>query len=323
MLTVLVRSGGRVTTTDKVDPAWLRPDSDAIVWADLVNPTPEEGKILSEVFRFHELAVEDALAESHHPKIEAYDDYLYVILHGIDFETTRKKRGFSTRDVDFFLSERYLVTVHDGRSRSIAAVRDVCLRNGDVLRDGSAGLMYRIVDTMVDNYRPEIDRLEQRMDKLETEVFTHARHDMIRTILGAKRDIVSLRQVVQPQRDVVGRLARREFRMIDTQAGYRFRDVYDHLVRLSDESLMFQDRATSLVEAHLSSVSNQLNTVMKILTVISTIFMPLTFITGLFGMNVALPHFGLGDDALFWALLSFMLALVGFMLWWFRKREWL
>lgn len=312
-----------MTTTDQVDPAWLRPDSDAIVWVDLANPTAEEGRILSGVFGFHELAVEDALAESHHPKIEPYDDYLYVILHGIDFEATRKKRGFTTRDVDFFLSDRYLVTVHDGRSRSIAAVRDVCLRNGDVLRDGTAGLMYRIVDTMVDNYRPEVDRLEQQIDRLETEVFTRARHGMIRTILATKRDIISLRQVVQPQRDVIGRLARREFRLIDTQAGYRFRDVYDHLVRLSDESLMFQDRATSLVEAHLSSVSNQLNTVMKILTVISTIFMPLTFVTGLFGMNVTLPHFGLGDDVLFWALLLFMVALVGFMLSWFRKRGWL
>jgi magnesium transporter len=215
------------------------------------------------------------------------------------------------------------VTVHDGRSRSIETIRDVCLRNGDVLREGPAGIMHRIVDRMVDNYRPEIDRLDQRMDKLEREVFSRPRHDMIKSVLATKRDIVSLRQIVHPQRDVIGRLARREFQFISAQVGYRFRDVYDHLVRMSDESLIFQDRATSLVEAHLSSVSNQLNSVMKILTVIATIFMPLTFITGLFGMNVTLPHFGLGDDALFWALLVFMMTVVGSMLWWFRKRSWL
>jgi magnesium transporter len=321
MLTVLARTGDHIRAFDRVDEDWLRPDSDMMFWVDLAKPTAAEGRILSEVFKFHELAIEDALAETHHPKIEPYEGYLYIILHGIDFEAT--KRGFGTRDIDFFLSSRYLVTVHDGRSRSIASIRDVCLRNGDVLREGPAGLMHRIVDTMVDNYRPEIDRFEERMERIEHSVFTHARHDMIRSILATKREIVSLRQVVQPQRDVIGRLARREFEFISPQIGYRFRDVYDHLVRISDESFMFQDRATSLVEAHLSSVSNQLNTVMKILTVITTVFMPLTFIAGLFGMNVQLPHFGLGDAAIFWVLLVVMLGIVAGMLWWFRVRRWL
>lgn len=321
MLTVVVRSGGRTTTTDRVDPAWLRPDSDAVFWVDVAGPNEDDVRLLADVFRFHELSIEDALAVSHHPKVEPYDHYLYAVLHGIDSQTARTR--FATRDVDFFLSQRYLVTVHDGKSRSIAQVRDACVRNGGVLSDGASGLMHHIVDTMVDNYRPEIDRLEQRMDNLERQVFTHPRHDMIRAILALKRDIVALRQVVQPQRDVLGRLARREFEVISTQVGYRFRDVYDHLVRLADESLIFQDRATSLVEAHLSAVSNQLNTVMKVLTVIATIFMPLTFITGLYGMNVRLPHFGLGDDVMFWMLLLFMLGVVAGMLWWFRQRQWL
>ena len=117
---------------------------------------------------------------------------------------------------------------------------------------------------------------------------------LARKILDFKRDVASLRRVVQPQRDVVGRLARREFPFIDEQIAYRFRDVHDHLVRIADESMFFQDRITSLLDAHLSMVSNQLNTVMKVLTVIATVFMPLTFITGLYGMNVDLPHFGLG-----------------------------
>ncbi len=321
MITVVVRSGGKTTTTDRVDPEWLRPDGDAVFWVDVAKPTREDARLLADVFTFHELSIEDALATSHHPKVEPYDNYLYAVLHGIDQQTAKSR--FATRDIDFFLASRYLVTVHDGQSRSIAQVREACMRNGGVLADGASGLMHHIVDTMVDNYRPEIDRLEQRMDKLEREVFMHPRHDMIRSILALKRDVVSLRQVVQPQRDVLGRLARREFEVITPQVGYRFRDVYDHLVRLADESLIFQDRATSLVEAHLSAVSNQLNTVMKVLTVIATIFMPLTFITGLYGMNVSLPHFGLGDEVMFWVLLGFMLTVVGFMLFWFRRKEWL
>jgi magnesium transporter len=322
MITVVYSdSQRRVGTADHVDPAWLRPESTVVFWADVARPSKEDSKLLTDVFKFHELSVEDALATSHHPKIEPYDGYLYVILHGIDSKTARTH--FSTRDIDFFLTEKYLVTVHDGQSRSIAQVREMCTRNGGLLADGPAGLMHHIVDTMVDNYRPEIDRLEQRMDKIEREVFTRARHDLIRSILALKRDIVLLRQVVQPQRDVLGRLARREFQVITPQVGYRFRDVYDHLVRLSDESLIFQDRATSLVEAHLSAVSNQLNNIMKILTVIATIFMPLTFVTGLYGMNVELPHFGVGDHAMFWVLMGVMLAIVGGMLWFFHHREWL
>jgi magnesium transporter len=321
LITVVVRSGGRVWTTREVDPAWLRPDSDAIFWADLAKPTAEEARILADTFHFHELSVEDALSISHHPKIESYESYLYVIVHGIDLEAARRR--FTTRDIDFFVAHRYLVTVHDGRSRSIQQARDVCAKNGAMFSDGPFGLMHRIIDTMVGNYRPEIDRLEERMNRLEREVFSKPRHDLIRAILELKRDIVALRQVVLPQRDVVARLARREFGDVDMKLAYQFRDVYDQLVRLSDEALMFQDRSNSLVEAHLSSVSNRLNATMKVLAVIATIFMPLTFITGVFGMNVELPDFGFGPHATFWVLLGIMGGVVAGMLYWFRKENWL
>jgi magnesium transporter len=126
-----------------------------------------------------------------------------------------------------------------------------------------------------------------------------------------------------PQRDAVGRLARREFPQIPEQLAYRFRDVHDHLVRLADESIYFQDRITSLLEAHLSNVSNQLNAVMKVLTIISTIFMPMTVLTGLYGMNVTLPHLPGGDPAAFWWILGIMAAISVTMLVFFRTRNWL
>lgn len=321
MITITVRTGGHTTSTDHIDPAWLRPDSDAVLWVDLAQPTPEEARVLSEVFRFHELSIEDALAELHHPKVEAYEGYLYAILHGIDFEAAKNR--FATHDVDFFVGEGYLVTVHDGRSRSVQQTRDLCSRNGQFLAEGPAGLMHRIVDTMVDNYRPEVDALEDRLEAIEQEVFRNPRPELIRQILTLKRDVARMRHTVLPQRDAVGRLARREFALIPPQLEYRFRDVYDHLVRLSDEAMMFQDRITSLLDAHLSNVSNQLNSVMKVLTVIATVFMPLTFITGLYGMNVDLPHFGLGEGRFFWALVAFMLTVSGSMLWWFRRSRWI
>jgi magnesium transporter len=183
--------------------------------------------------------------------------------------------------------------------------------------------MHRIVDAMVDNYRPEVEKLQERLDQLEAEVFERPNPELARQILDFKRDVASLRQVVLPQRDAVGRLARREFPQISEQLAYRFRDVHDHLVRLSDEAMFFQDRISGILDAHLSAVSNQLNTVMKVLTLYSTIFMPLTVLTGMFGMNVQLPRLPGGDAVQFWWITGIMTALSGAMLVFFRRRGWI
>jgi magnesium transporter len=321
MIRIFTHADGVTRTSDRVDPAWLAPSSPVILWVDLMNPSDEEGRILSDVFHFHPLAVEDALASTHLPKVESYGSFLYIILHRIDFSAP--EHCFRTHDVDFFLGPNYLVTVHGGDSRSIEQIRQVCARNALALGEGPAALMHRIVDAVVDNYRPEIDELSERLDTIEQEVFERSNSRLAKRILDFKRDVSSLRRVVQPQRDVVARLARREFPFIDEQMSYRFRDVHDNLIRLSDESMFFADRITSLLDAHLSQVSNNLNQVMKVLTVIATIFMPLTFVTGLYGMNVDLPHFGFGDASVFWFLLIAMVLIVGGMLVFFRRKDWI
>ncbi len=321
MIRIFKNEGGSTETVDRVDPAWIKPGSGIQVWVDLDQPTPDEARILSEVFHFHELAIEDALSELHHPKVESYGDYLYLILHGIDFKAS--EHCFTTKDIDFFLGAQYLVTVHPGVSRSIGKVGTVCNRDSRVLGEGAGMLLYRIVDTMVDNYRPEVDKLSEKLDNLEDEVFERPNTQLARMILNFKKDISSLRQIVLPQRDVVGRLARREFPLISEQLSYGFRDVHDHLVRLSDEAMFFQDRITSILDAHLSAVSNQLNQVMKVLTIIATLFMPLTVLTGVYGMNVPLPHLPGGEHAQFWWVCGIMLVLSGGMLGFFRKRGWI
>jgi magnesium transporter len=322
LTTIFAHANGKTTTADRVDPAWLVPGSGVIVWVDMMNPSVEEGRsMLSGVFHFHELAVEDAVSALEFPKVESYGDYLYVILHRIDFAAP--EHCFQTHDVDFFLGPNFLVTIHLGESRSIEHVTDVCQRNARALGEGTAALMHRIVDAMVDAYHAEIDELSNRLDNLEAHVFESNGANFAKDILNFKKDIASLRRVVQPQRDVVGRLARREFPLIDEQVAYRFRDVHDHLVRYADESMFFQDRISSLLDANLAIVSNQLNSIMKILTIISTIFMPLSFITGLYGMNVDLPHFGLGGTTMFWVLMAVMLGSVAGMLYYFRTQDWI
>lgn len=320
MIHVTALVDGKILVGERIDPAWIAPGSTALVWVDLAAPTPEESKVLSELFHFHELAVEDALSARHHPKIDGYDGYLYIILHGIDFEAAA--HHFATHDIDFFLGARYLVTVHDGTHRSLASVRSMCAKSSHLFEDGSVGVFHRIIDAMVDNYRPEVDELRTQLDTIEREVFERPNPALMRSILALKRDVASLRNVTMPQRDVVARLARREFPIVSESMAYRFRDVHDHLVRLSDEAMYFQDRISGLLDAHLSGMSNQLNQVMKVLTLIATVFMPLTVITGVYGMNVTLPELPGGHHAQFWWVMGIMAGSTAVMLWYFRLRKW-
>jgi magnesium transporter len=321
MLTVLVQRQGRVEHPDAVDPAWLLPDAAEVVWVDIEAPEESDRALLSEVFRIHELAVEDALSEIHHPKIETYDGLLYLILHAIVPGTGQQ--SFETQDVDFFIGRNFLITVHRAASRSIEAERQSCQRRPDIFSDGPAGICHRIVDRMVDHYGPEVDSIEDRLDALETAVFDTPSMNPLKELLRLKRDIAALRRVSLPQRDAIGRLARREFPQINDTLAYRFRDVFDHLVRLTEEAIFLQDRATGLLDAHLSNQSNRLNQVMKVLTVISTIFMPMAVVTGVWGMNVTIPQLPGGDAAQFWWIAGLLAITGALMLWGFRRMRWL
>jgi len=320
VITVYVRTKDGTVNVERVDPVWLLPASGVTLWVDVSAPTPEDGQILSDVFHFHPLSVEDALSVIQFPKVESYPGYLYLVLHGVDVEAGADQ--FATRDVDFFLGPNYLVTVHDGRSRSIARLRQVCSQHDHILAEGSVALMHRIVDSMVDNYRPGIEAIENRIEQLEEEAFL-GRERMVRQVLRLKRDLAFMRRVLIPQRDVIGRLARREFPAIGDEMAYRFRDVYDHVVRSSDEAILFQERVTGILEVNLATVSNRLNKVMQVLTVMSTIFMPLTVLTGMWGMNITLPQFVGGGAQQFWWIFGIMIGISLTMLGVFRWKRWI
>ena len=321
MISFFVHRDGKTEQAARFDRSWLNPSSGVMVWVDLAAPTIPEALILTDTFAFHRLSVEDAMEARQYPKAEAYDGYLYVILHGIHYE---KDHSFGTHDVDFFVGPNYLVTVHDGDSASIIELREHATRNLKILSEGPVSLLHRIVDAMVDSYRPEIDKLEDRIDDLEKEIFDGtADPALIRRILADKRQVAGLRRIVTPQRDVISRLARRDFVDVSTEMSFRFRDVYDHLVRIADDVLMFQDRITGMLDAHLSNVSNRLNEVMKVLTVVSTILMPLTLLTSIYGMNVPLPHFPGGEPAQFWWLAGISAVTVVAMLAMFRRKRWI
>jgi len=321
MIRFFVHAHGATEQVPELNASWLQPDSEVTIWADFAEPTEEEGRLLSTLFGFHDLAVESALKRETHPKIESYGDHLYLVLHGINFQ--KEQHLFDTHETDFFLGPNYLVTVHDGLRRSIGHVAELCERTSHILAEGPVALLHRIVDTMVDHYRPESDELEERLDDLEKSVIESTRDGLMGDILAVKRDISTLRRIVVPQRDAVGRLARREFEIINQEMAYRFRDVYDQFARIADDAIVFQDRVTGILDAHLASVSNRLADVSRLLAVIATLFGPLTVITGLFGMNVPLPSLGGEGTTQFWEVVGVMLISCAGMYFWFKKSGWL
>ena len=319
MINVFVHERGETTCVDRVEPQWLDPASPVTFWVDLSAPADAELSILSDTFKFHPLAVEDARSTLQFPKIEPYPDFLYLVLHGVD--VAKGRSHFATRDVDFFLGRNFLLTIHDGQSRSLAALRDICNRHSRLLEQGPVSLLHRIIDSMVDHYRPVMEAIEVRIATLEEQAFAGKEH-LGRQLLKQKRELSTMRRILVPQRDAVARLARREFAAISDEMAYRFRDVYDHLVRMSEEAVMFQERVTGVFDVNLTTISNRLNQVMKVLTVMSTIFLPLTVLTGMWGMNIDLPRFPGSDAAQFWWIAGIMAGISGAMLVFFRRKGW-
>jgi magnesium transporter len=320
LISVYVHEGGTTKEADRVEPAWLDPSSPVKLWVDLAAPTDAEFSLLNDAFHFHPLAIEDARSALQFPKVEQYPNYLYLVLHGID--SKEGSRGFSTRDIDFFLGRNFLVTVHDGTSRSVERLRSACGQYERMLSEGPVSLAHRIVDAMVEHYRPVAEALEERIETLEQRALA-GRSQLVGQVMKVKRELAQMRRVLVPQRDAIGRLARREFPMISDEMAFRFRDVYDHVVRLTEEVILFQDRMTGVLEVNLASVSNRLNQIMKVLTVMSTIFLPLTVLTGMWGMNIDLPHLPGGAGAQFWWISGIMFVVSGAMLAVFRLNKWI
>lgn len=320
MIRYFVHRGGRTEKVDRLDPALLSPDSGAVVWADIAEPTDADGTLLRDVFGIHQLPVEAALQREANPKVESYGRYLYIVLHGINFQAAQ--HAFETHETDFFLGPNFLITIHDGQRRSIAHVGELCARAEHILAEGPVGLLHRIVDTMVDHYRPEVDEIEEHLDDIENQVIQSPAETLTGEILAVKRDITALRRIVIPQRDVVGRLARREFDIINQEMAYRFRDLYDQFAHMADDAIVFQDRVTGVLDAHLASVSNRLANVSKVLAVIAALFGPMTVITGLFGMNVPLPTLLGRPEYQFWEIVALMVVSSMALFFWFKKSGW-
>ena len=290
-------------------------------WIDLEDPTPKEAGILEDPFHFHPLAIEDCLSDVHHPKVDDYDAYAFLIVHGIRFDVPSDQ--FITRELDVFLGPDYLITHHKGPMRSIAAARELCGKNLlAAMPRGVDFLLHQILDQLFEHYFPTLDAIEDKIQLVQVEVFENPTRATLDRVFALKRDVLHMRRICTPQREIIHRLSRGEFKVISPKAAIYFRDIFDNLYRIVDASYAYQDMSQGTLDAYLSAVNNRLNETMKRLTVIGALLAPLTVITGFYGMNFAhMPELNWRYGYVY--VLSVMVAVSLGLLYWFKKKEWI
>ena len=301
-------------------------DEQGLLWLDLCEePSDALRPILRETFGFHRLAVDDALEETHIPKVDDWQHYLYIVLHAIAFDQHDDTPVY-TLELDVFLGRNFLVTY---QSHPIAAVQrlwETCHKDDRQMQKGSGHLIYTLADELIADYLPVIEEIDETIDQIEDQIFDNPGPSILPRIFALKRALLHLRRILMPQREVFNRLARGDFGVIKIEERVFFRDVYDHVVRLHDITEGLRDLIGGALDTYLSVVSNRMNEVMKTLTIITTLFMPLSFLSGFFGMNFFQPALALkawtGTIAFSLTLLAVLFVPLGMFLW-MRKRAWM
>ena len=315
--------------THKIEEHWtaadlpeLLKDTSAVIWVDMEAPTEADERVLLDVFKFHPLTVEDCRENRHYPKIEEFEGYLYFIIHGVTADISPER--FNTIELDGFLGRNYVITYHHEMFRSINNVKQLLRTTPVACQRGTAFLLHQILDQVVDYYSPVLDDFDDRIDKLEDDIFTLRRPNnmILSEIMDLKRSVLRLRRISGKQMDILHRMSRGEFALITEDMRPFYRDVYDHLVRVVDLAENYRDLISGSLEAYLSVVSNRLNEIMKVLTIFSAIMLPLTFIAGVYGMNFEnMPE--LHSRYGYYAVWVIMLVVAVAMLLFFRARGWI
>lgn len=275
--------------TEKDLPALLA-DETNVVWVDLHDETEGQTElnkhILLNIFKFHYLTVEDCLETRNQPKVEAFPDYIYFIVHGIKPEMTNPT-NFTTKELDGYLGKNFVVTFHSERFKSIKTVKQQIRNNTFHCQRGAAYLLHQILDQLVDLYMPVVDDFENAINAIEDRVFRMRRSDnkLLEEIMDLRRSVVRMKRISVRQLDVLYRMSNSEFPQIPPNIIPFYRDVHDHLLRISDLSESYRDLVNGLFDIHFSVTAGKTNEVMKVLAVFSSIMLPLTLIAGVYGMN--------------------------------------
>jgi magnesium transporter len=262
----------------------VRADKGLVLWVDLFNPTPEEvTSVLEGVFQFHPLAIEDSVNPNSLPKLEDYEEYMFIVTHGVDF--TRRDK-FNTAELDLFLGKDYLVTFHQTSLKSVQSAMERCIKATGVVARGPDRLAHIVLDFLVDNYKPVVDELRAVLDGIEESVLAEdAGKNLIPRLLEVKVEVSRLRQVIRPQRELVNRLAHGENKYIRPAMLPYYRDLRDNLAQVDDAASAFADQLLISFDLYLSKSDFQANEGIKALTALTALTLPATLIATWYGMN--------------------------------------
>ena len=267
-------------------------DTNLFLWVDLENPSPEETKtVLEDIFHFHPLAIEDCVMVSPSPKVEEYlpkegdsfAPHLFMVIHAVDY--SRKDGVFDTNELNFFLGKNFLVTYHERPVRSVTAVADRSVKGTMHIARAPDRVAHQILDSIVENYKPALDELALEIAELEQSALSHPGKSTLNRIMQVKKEVLHLRQIIGPQREVLSRFARGEFTLIRAHVVPYYRDVYDGLAQIADTAHAYADSLTNILQIYLSMSANKTSETVKALTLITILSTPATIIASWYGMN--------------------------------------
>lgn len=322
MIRSFVFSEGKLVASDLEAEAMrlVRADKGLHLWVDLDNPTDDERKlVLENVFQFHPLAIEDCVTPSSLPKIEDYEDYLFIVTHAIDPSQTER---FTTTELDLFLGKEYLVTFHRKPLRSIEWLAERCIKGSGVIARGTDRLAHDIVDQLIERYTPVLDGLRGKIEHIEARVLKEHAENLTADLLEVRSELADLRQIVRPQRDVINRLAHGDSKIVRTLMLPYFRDLRDSLIRQEETLTTLGDALLVSFDLYLNKSASQANEGIKILTALTAITMPPILFGTWYGMNFKyMPE--VDSPIGYWVALGVMLVSTLGMFLWCRRRRWI
>jgi len=294
-----------------------------LTWIHLDAPDAEQATALAERFGWHPLDVEDVLSKRQRPKIDDYPDYLFAVLHFPVYDKTVQR--LNAGELDFFLGPDYLVTLPTVELLPVTRLFQRCV-DDEELRDqlfgkGSGYLLYHVLDDLFDYCFPILDKIGHKLDRFEDEMFEGRSEEIVRDISNVKQEIISYRKIIKPERSTLRLLERHTERFLPEDLELYFDDIVDATERIWDLLDNYKEVAEALEDTNESVISHRQNNIIRILTVVSAVFLPLTFLTGVFGMNVLYP--GEGTRTAFWVIVGVMAALIVGMIGFVRYKRWL
>jgi len=295
------------------------PSPSDFVWMDVEGPGEADYARLKSLYGFHDLALEDCANPETRTKLETYDGYVFLVCRGVNHKPGEE--AVDTVPLFCFLGETYLVTLHPQPLRPITAVSDRLRKNPRLLPEGPDRVLHLLIDHLVDNYFPLLDGIDERLDRIEDQFFHETSRQALPLIFRTKKEVLALRRSAGPLRDILGILANRGIPHIRPGTQLYFRDVHDHTLRIAETLDGSRDMLTSMLESYLTEVSNRLNEIMKRLTIVATILLPLTFLTGLFGMNFDQIPLGRASGG-FWLVTGGMGLLAVVLAVYFKRKDW-